>query len=253
MDDQALLRYHRHILLDGLDVQGQEAIAVARVLLIGAGGLGCPAALYLAAAGVHTLTVVDDDLVEITNLQRQVAFLESDLGRPKVSALADRVRARNGKVHCHPVMDRADESLLEHLIGDHDVVVDATDNFSTRHRINRLCHVLGRPLVSGAAIRWEGQVSVFDARLPGSPCYACLYPPTGDENLSCAEAGVFAPLCGLIGSLMAGEVLKLLIGGDGILCGRLLIVDQRSMEMRTLKLSRDPACPVCGASSQAEA
>lgn len=246
MNDDALLRYNRHILLDGLDVCGQEAISVARVLLIGAGGLGCPAAMYLAAAGIGSLTLVDDDVVEISNLQRQVAFAEADLGRPKVSALQERVAGLNRQLHCHAVMDRADAELLEHLVAMHDVVVDATDNFTTRHQVNAICRALGRPLVSGAAIRWEGQVSVFDARVPGSPCYACLYPPSGDENLSCAEAGVFAPLCGLVGSIMAGEVLKLLVGDGGVLCGRLLVIDQRSMELRTLKLVRDPACPVCG-------
>ena len=246
MKDDALLRYNRHILLPGLDVAGQQAISVARVLLIGAGGLGCPAALYLAAAGIAALTVVDDDVVELSNLQRQVAFGDADLGRPKVSALAERVAGLNPGVRCLAVMDRADAELLEQLISAHDVVLDATDNFTTRHQVNALCRALAKPLVSGAAIRWEGQVSVFDARLPGSPCYACLYAPHGDENLSCAEGGVFAPLCGLVGSLMAGETLKLLVGDGGVLVGRLLVIDQRSLEMRTLKLARDPACPVCG-------
>ncbi len=246
MKDDALLRYNRHILLEGVDVAGQEAISLARVLLVGAGGLGCPAAMYLAAAGTGRLTLVDDDVVEVTNLQRQVAYAESDLGRPKVSALQQRVAGLNRQVRCHAVMERADEELLGHLVAAHDVVVDATDNFATRHAINALCVALGRPLVSGAAIRWEGQVSVFDARIAGAPCYACLYPPCGEENLSCAEAGVFAPLCGLVGSIMAGETLKLLVGDAGILSGRLLVIDQRAMEVRTLKLAPDPACPVCG-------
>ncbi len=245
MKDAALLRYNRHILLDGFDIPGQEAVSLARVLLIGAGGLGCPTALYLAAAGAGVLTVVDDDVVEETNLQRQVAYAETDLGRPKVVALAERVAGLNHAMRCRPVMDRADEALLEHLILEHDIVVDATDNFATRHLVNRLCVALRRPLVSGAAIRWEGQVSVFDPRDERSPCYACLYPMDGEENLSCAESGVFAPLCGWVGSLMAGEVLKLVIGEPGVLCGRLLVIDQRSMEMRTLRLSRDPGCSVC--------
>lgn len=246
MNDEELLRHNRHILLDGFDVAGQERLSAARVLLVGAGGLGCPAALYLAAAGVARLTLVDDDQVEISNLQRQVAFTESDLGRPKVAALADRLRAMNAGVDVRMVADRADDELLEQLVCDHDLVLDATDNFTTRHAVNRICRALDRPLVSGAAIRWEGQVSVFDFRQAESPCYACLYPPDGEENLSCAEAGVFAPLCGMVGSLMAGEALKVLTGSESALCGRLLVADLRSAEIRTLRLGRDPRCEVCG-------
>ncbi len=251
MNDAELLRYNRHLLLDGLDVAGQEALCAARLLLIGAGGLGCPAALYLAAAGVGQLTLVDPDVVEISNLQRQVAYGEADLGRPKVVALQARLQGMHAGIRLHPVMDEADEVLLEQLIPVHDVVLDGTDNFPTRHLVNTMCQALGKPLVSGAAIRWEGQVSVFDPRRADSPCYACLYPKDGADNLSCAEAGVFAPLCGTVGSLMAGEVLKVLLNDPGVLCGRLLILDQRNLEMRLLKLGRDPACAVCGSGGQA--
>ncbi len=246
-DDAALLRYSRHILLDDLGIEGQEAIARGCVLLVGAGGLGSPAALYLAAAGVGTLHLCDDDAVDLTNLQRQVALLTSDLGRPKVDATRDRVLALNPLVQVHVHRQRLDQAALAALLPAVDVVLDCSDNFTTRHAVNAACVMARVPLVSGAAIRFDGQLAVFDPRSPVSPCYACLFPQTGGaDELRCAEMGVFAPLTGIIGAVQAAEALKLLAGLGESLAGRLQMLDARSMRWHELRVPRDPGCPVCG-------
>lgn len=245
MNDEQLLRHSRHLLLPELDVQGVERLAAAKVLLVGAGGLGSPCAMYLAAAGVGELTVCDPDEVELSNLQRQVAYAGDDIGRPKVEALASRLARLNPDVDVHPVQVRLSGAALKDLVSGCDLVIDATDHFESRFAINRACVEHGRPLVSGAAIRWEGQVAVFDSRLPGAPCYACLYSEQGDEALNCSESGVFGPMVGTVGCLQAAEALKVLSGAGETLNGRLLLLDLLHGEVRTMRLGRDPECAVC--------
>lgn len=249
LDDEALLRYSRHILLDEWGVAGQERLAASHALIIGAGGLGCPAALFLASAGVGTLTIADHDRVDLTNLQRQIAHDTASVGELKVDSLARRLAAINPRIHVHRIAARLEGESLQRAVAAADVVLDCTDRFATRHAINRACVAAGKPLVSGAAIRFDGQVSVFDPRAATSPCYHCVYPETGDfEETACAEMGVFAPLVGVIGSLQAAEALKLLARVDGAetLCGRLLTLDAKTMEITTLRVKRDPHCTVCG-------
>lgn len=246
MNDEELLRYSRHIMLEGFDIEGQEALRRASVLIVGLGGLGCPAAMYLAAAGVGELWLADDDRVDLANLQRQIAHTTADLDRSKAASAADAVRALNPHVTVHGIEERLRGEALAAAVAKVDLVLDATDNFSTRFDLNRACYRHRRPLVSGAAIRTEGQVAVFDSRVPASPCYRCLYDEGDDAQLSCAEAGVLGPLVGVIGSLQALEAVKCLSGFGETLTGRLLVVDGKSMECRTLRLPRDPACPVCG-------
>jgi molybdopterin-synthase adenylyltransferase len=249
LDDEALLRYSRHILLDEWGVAGQERVAAAHALIIGAGGLGCPVALFLASAGVGTLTIADDDRVDLTNLQRQIAHDTASVGELKVQSLARRMRAINPHITVHPIAERLEGDALLQAVASADVVLDCTDRFSTRHAINRACVAAKKPLVSGAAIRFDGQVSVFDPRREASPCYHCVYPETTDfEETACAELGVFAPLVGIVGSLQAAETLKLLANIDGAetLCGRLLTIDAKTMEVAMLRVKRDPRCVVCG-------
>jgi molybdopterin-synthase adenylyltransferase len=249
LDDEALLRYSRHILLDEWGVAGQERLAASHALIIGAGGLGCPAALFLASAGVGTLTVADDDRVDLTNLQRQIAHETACIGELKVESLARRLTAINPRIDIRTLAGRLEGDLLRQTVAAADVVLDCTDRFATRHAINRACVAAQKPLISGAAIRFDGQVSVFDPRLATSPCYHCVYPETTDfEEIACAEMGVFAPLVGIIGSLQAAEALKLLAHIDGAetLCGRLLTIDAKTMEVTTLRVKRDAACGVCG-------
>ena len=249
-DDPALLRYSRHILLDEIGIEGQEAIARGRVLLVGAGGLGSPAALYLAAAGVGTLHLCDDDHVDLTNLQRQVALLTSDIGRPKVEATRDHLLALNPLVQVQVHRQRVDQAALQVLLPQVDVVLDCSDNFATRHAVNAACVQQRVPLVSGAAIRFDGQLAVFDARRADSPCYACLFPATaGADELRCAEMGVFAPLTGIVGAVQAAEALKLLAGLGESLAGRLQLLDARSMRWHELRVPRDPGCAVCGSAA----
>ncbi len=246
MDDQQLLRYSRQIMLEGFDYAGQEALAASKVLIVGLGGLGCPVAMYLAAAGVGELWLADDDAVDLSNLQRQIAHSGADIGRAKVDSAADTIAALNPAVKVRPMAQRLAGDELEAAVAGVDLVVDASDNFSTRFALNRACVQQRVPLVSGAAIRCEGQVAVFDPRQADSPCYRCLYDDGGDDaQLSCAESGVLAPIVGVIGSLQALEAIKLLSGYGEPLRGRLLVIDGRSLECRTLKLPRDPECPVC--------
>ncbi|WP_328188964.1 HesA/MoeB/ThiF family protein [Marinobacter sp. OP 3.4] len=246
LNDDELLRYSRQLLLPRFDVEGQLALKQARVLVVGCGGLGCPAALYLGAAGVGNLVLADDDRVELANLQRQVAFDQSAIDRPKAEALADRVRAINPEISVTAHAGRLEGDALAAIVSDVDLVLDCTDNFNTRFALNRACVAARVPLVSGAAIRGEGQVSVYDSRDEVSPCYHCLYPEQGNEDLTCSEAGVIGPLVGMIGATQAMEAIKVLSGKGRPLVGRLLILDAWQMEWREMKLARDPGCPVCG-------
>lgn len=247
MNDDQLLRYSRHLLLDEVGVEGQERFLAAHALLIGAGGLGSPAALYLATAGVGRLTIVDDDRVDLTNLQRQIIHDMSSLGEPKARSAARRVAALNPEVRVEPVCAHADARLLDELVAAADVVLDCCDNFATRHAVNVACVRHRRPLVSGAAIRFDGQIAVYDTRDEASPCYACIFPPDQEfEEVRCATMGVFAPLVGIVGAVQAAEALKILAGVGTSLAGRLQMLDARTMEWNEIRLPRQPACPVCG-------
>lgn len=245
MDDQQLLRYSRHLLLPQFDLAGQERLLAARVLLLGLGGLGSPVAMYLAAAGVGELWLVDDDRVELSNLQRQIVHGSGDIGRAKVESARDRLGALNPEVRVRTLTERMDAARLRALAGEVDLLVDATDNFEARFALNAASLATGTPLVSGAAIRFEGQVSVFRPREAESPCYRCLYDDVHAPAERCAQAGVFAPLLGVVGAIQAAEALKLLTGIGEPLVGRLLLVEAQRMEFQTIRLRRDPGCPVC--------
>lgn len=246
MNDEQLLRYSRHILLPELGIEGQERLLASSALVIGAGGLGSPVGLYLASAGVGRITLCDDDEVDLTNLQRQIVHRTDAIGRKKVDSASATLAAINAEARIIPLAERVAGERLEELVGAADVVIDGCDNFVTRHAVNRACVKFRRPLVSGAAVRFDGQVSVFDVRHPSSPCYHCLFPETGDnEDVRCAVMGVFAPLVGVIGSIQAAEALKILSGCGEPLIGRLMLVDALTMQTRTVKFGRDPACPVC--------
>ena len=247
MNDAQLLRYSRHILLDEVGIEGQQRLLSSHALIIGAGGLGSPLALYLGSAGVGRITVVDHDTVDATNLQRQIAHTLADVGQPKAKSIAQAIAAINPDVVVSVVTQRAGTALLAELVMQADVVLDCTDNFATRHAINRACRKHGKPLVSGAAIRFDGQVTVYDPRDAQSPCYACVFPETTTlEEAQCATMGVFAPLVGIIGSVQAAEALKLLADLGGALTGRLLMLDARGMSWSEIKVPRDTACAVCG-------
>lgn len=247
MNDDQLLRYSRHILLNELGVEGQERLLAASALVIGAGGLGSPVALYLASAGVGHITLVDHDTVDATNLQRQIAHNLARVGLPKAQSAKVAMHAINPEVRIDTVEQRADDTLLDRFVPSANVVLDCTDNFATRHAINRACVRHGVPLVSGAAIRFDGQLSVYDPRDAASPCYACVFPDTdGLEETRCATMGVFAPLVGIVGTMQAAEALKLLAGMGSRLVGRLQMLDGRGMEFTEVRLARNPACPVCG-------
>ncbi|HXF66679.1 MAG TPA: molybdopterin-synthase adenylyltransferase MoeB [Burkholderiales bacterium] len=246
MNDEQLLRYSRHILLPQIGIEGQEKLLAARALVIGAGGLGSPVALYLASAGVGGLILCDDEAVDLTNLQRQIVHRMDAIGKKKVDSARATLAAINPEVAVEPLAERVDEKRLGALVARADVVVDGSDNFATRHAVNRVCARLRKPLVSGAAVRFDGQVAVFDLRSAGSPCYACLFPEGGEsEDVRCAVMGVFAPLTGIIGSIQAAEALKLIAGAGETLAGRLLLLDALTMQVRTIRLVKDPACPVC--------
>jgi molybdopterin/thiamine biosynthesis adenylyltransferase len=247
MNDRQLLRYSRHILLDEIGIEGQERFLAARVLVVGAGGLGSPAAMYLAASGVGRIVLVDDDEVDLTNLQRQVMHTTERVGMPKVDSGRLALAQINPEVEVVALRERADAARLAELVRDADVVLDCSDNFATRHAVNRACVAAGVPLVSGAAIRFDGQLSVFDVRDPASPCYACLFPADSRfEEEACSTMGVFAPLVGIVGAMQAAEALKLLAGSGRSLAGRLLLLDGRAMEWSDIGVARDPGCPVCG-------
>ena len=246
MNDEQLLRYSRHVLLEEIGIEGQQRLSNAHALVIGAGGLGSPVALYLASGGVGTLTLVDDDDVDLTNLQRQVVHDTPSVGTPKAQSAARRLAALNPEVTVHPLVQRADEALLEQRVPQVDIVLDCSDNFATRQAVNRACVRHRVPLVSGAAIGFDGQVSVYDSRRPDTPCYACVFPPEATfEEVRCATMGVFAPLVGIIGTIQAAEALKLLAGVGTSLAGRLQMLDARTMDWTTIALPRHPACPVC--------
>ena len=249
MTDDQLLRYSRHILLDEVGVEGQQRFLESHALVIGAGGLGSPVALYLGTAGVGRITIVDHDAVDVTNLQRQIAHNLARVGHPKAESVREAIAAINPDVFVRPLVMRADAQALDELVPQADVVIDCCDNFATRHAINRACVAHRKPLVSGAAIRFDGQVSVFDRRDGRAPCYACVFPPDQEfEETRCATMGVFAPLVGIIGAMQASEALRLLAGVGQSLAGRLQMLDGRSMEWSEVRVKRDAACRVCGTS-----
>lgn len=247
MTDDQLLRYSRHILLDEVGVEGQQRLLDAHAVVIGAGGLGSPVALYLAASGVGHITVVDHDQVDLTNLQRQIAHTTERVGQDKATSAASAMRALNPDVQVHAITERANAGLLDALVAGSQVVIDCCDNFETRHAVNAACVRHRVPLVSGAVIRFDGQATVFDARAATSPCYACVFPPDQPPpEVACATMGVLAPLVGLIGSLQASEALKLIMGVGSPLVGRLQMLDGRHMAWSELRLQRQADCPVCG-------
>jgi len=247
MDDAQLLRYSRHILLDELGPDAQARFAAAHVLVVGMGGLGTPAAHYLAAAGVGEITICDADHVDLTNLQRQVLYATADIGMPKVDAAAQRLAAVNPDVRVTRVAARVGPETLAPLVAAANVVLDGCDNFATRHAVNRACVAAAKPLVSGAAIRFDGQIAVFDTRDAKSPCYHCLFGEGEDiEETRCATMGVFAPLTGIVGATQAAEALKLIAGAGTSLAGRLLLLDALAMHWREMRVPRDLGCPVCG-------
>jgi molybdopterin/thiamine biosynthesis adenylyltransferase len=246
MNDEQLLRYSRHILLDDLGVEGQQRLMASHALVIGAGGLGSPVALYLGTAGVGTITIADHDSVDLTNLQRQIAHNLSRVGQPKASSAAQSIAAINPEVKVVALQERADAARLDAWVAQADVVIDCSDNFATRHAINAACVAHRKPLVAGAAIGFDGQISVYDTRSADSPCYACIFPPEATfEEGRCATMGVFAPLVGIIGTMEAAEALKLLAGVGSSLAGRLQMLDARTMEWTQIGVVRDPHCPVC--------
>jgi len=246
VNDQQLLRYSRHILLDEVGIEGQARVLDAHALIIGAGGLGSPAALYLAASGVGRITLVDDDVVDLTNLQRQVMHTTARVGMAKVESGREALLQINPEITVTALRERVEAARLAELVGAADVVLDCSDNFATRHAVNRACVHARVPLVSGAVIRFDGQLSVFDVRDAASPCYACLFPADSQfEEVACSTMGVFAPLVGVVGAMQATEALKLLSGAGRPIAGRLLMLDGRAMEWTDIGIARNPACPVC--------
>lgn len=247
MTDDELLRYSRHLLLDEIGVEGQARLTAAHALLVGAGGLGSPAALFLGTAGVGQLTLVDPDTVDLTNLQRQIAHAMDRIGQPKVASAGAAITALNPGVRVSAMQQRADAALLDEVVPGCQVVLDCSDNFDTRQAVNATCFRHGVPLVSGSALRFDGQLAVFDPRQPSSPCYACLFPPQqAPEEVACATMGVFAPLVGVIGSLQAAEALRVLAGIGTPAAGRLLMFDALRTTWTEVKVPRQPQCPVCG-------
>jgi molybdopterin/thiamine biosynthesis adenylyltransferase len=247
LTDDQLLRYSRHILLDDIGIEGQEHLLGAHALVIGAGGLGSPAALYLGSAGVGRITLVDNDAVDLTNLQRQIAHTTARVGQPKALSAQQAIADLNPDVQVIPLVQRAGPQELDALVATADVVLDCCDNFATRQAVNAACVRHRKPLVSGAAVRFDGQLAVYDPRSAQSPCYACVFPPDADvQETQCATLGVFAPMVGIIGAMQAAEALKLLAGVGTSAAGRLLMLDGRAMEWSEVRTARDPACPVCG-------
>jgi molybdopterin/thiamine biosynthesis adenylyltransferase len=247
VNDQQLLRYSRHILLPEIGIEGQERLRKAAALVVGAGGLGSPAALYLAAAGIGRLTIADSDAVDLTNLQRQILYRTESIGARKIEAARAALLSVNPEVEVVGLDKRVEAKDLESLLAQADIVLDCSDNFPTRHALNRACVVLGKPLVSGAAIRFDAQLMVFDLRRAEAPCYACLFPEEGEiEEVQCSVMGVFAPLTGVIGAMQAAEAIKLLAAVGESLSGRLLMFDAKAAEWRSVRVKRDPTCRVCG-------
>ncbi len=245
LSDSELLRYSRHILLNEIGVEGQARIRAAHMLVVGAGGLGSPAAFYLASAGVGTITLIDGDRVDLTNLQRQILHTTERIGMPKTESARAALHAINPEVAIVPLALRAGAAEIAARVGAASVVLDCSDNFATRHAVNRACVEYGKPLVSGAAIRFDGQLAVFDLRRADAPCYACLFPDADGEDEVCAVMGVFAPLTGVIGTLQAAEAIKLAVGIGESMSGRLLMLDALTLTPRTVRVPRDPQCPVC--------
>jgi molybdopterin/thiamine biosynthesis adenylyltransferase len=247
MNDHQLLRYSRHILLDEIDIQGQEKFLAAHALIIGAGGLGSPAAFYLASAGLGKITLVDNDTVDLTNLQRQILHTTERVGHAKAQSGKQTLEEINPTIEIVALVERVDDERLLELVRQADVVLDCCDNFKTRHAVNRACVAAGVPLVSGAAIRFDGQIAVFDTRKEDAPCYACLFPPDQEfEEAQCSTMGVFAPLVGIVGTTQAAEALKVVAGIGETLTGRLLLLDARTMEWNSIRIARNAGCPVCG-------
>jgi molybdopterin/thiamine biosynthesis adenylyltransferase len=246
MNDSQLLRYSRHILLDEIGIEGQQKLLAAHALVIGAGGLGSPAAMYLASAGVGRITLVDDDNVDLTNLQRQIAHTTQRVGQPKAESARITLEQINPEITVTALNERVDDARLAGLVAGADVVLDCTDNFATRHAVNRACVAARKPLVSGAVIRFDGQVSVFDPRGGELPCYSCLFPQDQQfEDVACSTMGVFAPLVGVVGAMQAAEALKLLMGVGASLAGRLMMLDGLHMEWTSIGVGRNGDCPVC--------
>ena len=246
MNDKQLLRYSRHILLPQIEYAGQEKLTKSHALIVGAGGLGAPAALYLAASGIGKLTICDFDTVDLTNLQRQIIHTTQSVGINKALSAQQTIYEINPEVNVQTVQQKSTEAEFTKLAAEADVVIDCSDNFATRYALNRVCFAVKKPLVSGAAVRFEGQITVYDFRHETSPCYHCLFPDTGsDQEMRCTENGVFSPLVGMIGTTQAAEALKLIMNIGESLQGRLLLLDALSMEWRTIKLARDPKCAVC--------
>jgi adenylyltransferase/sulfurtransferase len=253
MDDNQLLRYSRHILLPEIGIEGQQKLLASSALIIGAGGLGAPVSMYLASSGVGRMILCDHDTVDLTNLQRQIVHFTDSIGKPKVASARETLGRINPEVQVHAVTERVAGDRLEQLVAGADVVVDCTDNFATRHAINRACVRHRKPLVSGAAVRFDGQVAVFDLRASDSSCYHCLFPEAGEfEEMRCAVMGVFAPTVGIIGAVQAAETLKLLMEVGQPLANRLLMLDALSMQWRSIKLARDPECKVCAGGDTAQ-
>lgn len=247
MNDHQLLRYSRHILLDDIGIEGQEKLLAAHALIIGAGGLGSPAAYYLASAGIGKLTLVDNDTVDLTNLQRQILHTSERMGQSKAQSGKQTLAQINPEIEIVALHERVAGERLDELVRTATVVLDCSDNFATRHAINHACVANKVPLVSGAAIRFDGQISVFDARDPDAPCYACLFPPDQQfDEVQCATMGVLAPLVGIIGAMQAAEALKVVAGVGESLAGRLLLLDARAMEWTSIKVARNGGCDVCG-------
>ena len=249
MDDTHLLRYSRQILLPEVDISGQERLLASKVLIIGMGGLGAPVTLYLAAAGVGQLTLVDFDSVDLSNLQRQVIHTTATIGQPKVVSAAQAVHALNPDIQIHTIQKKLEYNELLNVVTLHDAVVDCSDNFPTRFALNLACKTAAKPLISGAVIRLEGQITTFDFRQPHSACYRCLYDEDGTQEDTCSTTGILAPLAGIIGSMQAAETLKTLLDLP-TLNGRLLLLDAKQMHWREMRLTQDPSCPVCALSLQ---
>jgi len=250
MNNAQLLRYSRHIMLPQVDIRGQEAILGSAVLLVGLGGLGSPVAMYLAAAGVGELVLVDDDEVEASNLQRQIIHREKTLGFKKVRSAQAAIAEINSKVRIQTIDRRLSQLELDKIVPKVDVVIDCSDNAATRELLNRLCHQRRRPLISGAAIRFEGQLAVFDFRDEESPCYRCLYNAQGGENLTCSENGVFAPLLGIVGSMQASEALKMITGIGDSMSGRLALFDALQSQWCYVNVNKDPDCCICASACE---